>query len=475
MFAAGRVPPSSLTHWMRGTVARLLRDQSGVSAALVAIALPGLMGCAALGVETGIWFAIKLQNQSAADAAAISAAHEVIAGKSIDELVAAATEAAAQNGFRGSAPTVVYPYDDGSVSNAVAVTLEQREGALLAAMFISAVTVATKAVAVIEVLDNPCLLAFATSGTGVEIADAARLDASNCAVAANSTSQSAVDLHSTTSAIAAATIVTQGQVSLQGSPINPAAPPPEFALASPVRIGAPSVADPYAGVLTHTSLIAGIPTITNRCKSKNSGQVQVYDGNCTVDATTLKQPQIRLSAGTQISGSWTIASGRSVDLSPGTYWLTDGDLIIEPSGVLKCSTCDNITGTGITLILTTQSSKIGTLSIEPSATVNLNAPIAGRFPGVVLVQDANGLPSGTSYTSTYSTITGTSGATLNGLVYFPKSSMTFWGNPSPTGPRCLLLVVNAAMVEGASSLETAGCPGAGLANLPKIYTAALAE
>ena len=121
------------------------------------------MGCAALGVETGIWFAIKLQNQSAADAAALSAVHEVIAGKSMGELLAAASKAGARNGYRGSTPTVVYPYDDGTVSNAVAVTLQQREGALLAAMFLSAVTVATKAVAVIEVLDNPCLLALGTT------------------------------------------------------------------------------------------------------------------------------------------------------------------------------------------------------------------------------------------------------------------------------------------------------------------------
>ena len=432
------------------------------------------MGCAALGVETGIWFAIKLQNQSAADAAALSAVHEVIAGKSMGELLAAASEAGARNGYRGSTPTVVYPYDDGTVSNAVAVTLQQREGALLAAMFLSAVTVATKAVAVIEVLDNPCLLSLGTTGTGVELSDSTRLDASNCAVAANSVSRNAVDLHSSTSAIAAATLVTQGEASFQGTPINPAAPPPQFGLGSLARIGAPSVADPYSGVLTHASLIAAIPT-TVTCKSKNSNHVRVYDGNCVVDGTSLKQSQIRLSAGTRISGSWTIATAQSVDLSPGIYWLTDGDLTIQPGGELNCSTCSNVTGTGVTLILTTQSNKIGTLSIAPSATVNLNAPTAGRFPGVVLVQDANGLPAGTSYTSTGSAIAGTSGATLNGLVYFPKSSMTFWGNPSPTGPRCLLLVVSAATVEGASSLETGGCASAGLADLPKIYTAALAE
>jgi hypothetical protein len=37
-----------------------------------AIALPSLIGFGALGVETGMWYRIKAQNQSAADAAAIS-------------------------------------------------------------------------------------------------------------------------------------------------------------------------------------------------------------------------------------------------------------------------------------------------------------------------------------------------------------------------------------------------------------------
>ena len=57
----------------------------------------------ALGVESGIWFAVKLQNQSAADSAAISAAYQVIAGKTdvIGELTAAAGEAARRNGYKG--------------------------------------------------------------------------------------------------------------------------------------------------------------------------------------------------------------------------------------------------------------------------------------------------------------------------------------------------------------------------------------
>ena len=168
------------------------------------------------------------------------------------------------------------------------------------------------------------ILAFwlwVTTGTGVEIADLARLDMPNCSVAANSISRSAIDLHGSTSSITAATLVTSGEVSFQGNPIDPAAPPPEFALASPARIGAPNIADPYAGALTHGFLIAGMPTAAS-CKSTNSGGVRIYDGNCVVAGTSLTRRRIRLSADTQISGSGISLTGQTVDLSPGTYWIT---------------------------------------------------------------------------------------------------------------------------------------------------------
>jgi len=456
-----------------GAITRIFSEQKGASATFAAIVMPALIGFGALGVETGVWFTIKLQNQSAADAAALSAAYEVIAGKTdpTGELLPAAMAAAARNGFRETAAELIYPYSDGIARDAIAVTLQQKQGALLAAMFLSGVTIASKAVAVIEVLDNPCLLALGAGGTAVEIADS-QLYMPGCSVAANSTSRSAIDLHSG-SLITATTLAAAGEVSLEGNPIDPTAPPSEFDLASPARIGAPAVMDPYATTLTHAFLISGMPPAVG-CNSRRSARVTIYDGNCAVTGKSLTHDRIRLSARTLISGQWTISEGQTVDLMPGTYWLT-GDLTVHATGVLKCSTCDNVTGAGVTLILTTQSKKIGTVSMASNAQVTLNAPGAGQFSGLVLVQDANGLPAGTTYSSGSSVITGAHGATLNGLVYFPNSSMTFVGSPSDTGPKCLLLVAKTVVVNGASSLETEGCASAGLTDLPKIYTAALAE
>jgi hypothetical protein len=143
--------------------------------------------------------------------------------------------------------------------------------------------------------------------------------------------------------------------------------------------------------------------------------------------------------------------------------------------VLKCSACNNAGGTGVTVILTTQGTKVGTVSMASNAQITLNAPKTGPFAGLVLAQDANGLPNGTIYSSPSSTIAGAPGAMLNGLVYFPNSWMTFTGSPSDASPGCLLLVVKSLTVSGASSLETSGCASAGLSDLPVIHTVALAE
>src|SRR5262245_29284975 len=106
--------PLRLMRSLLGAIAPILRDDRGVSAAIVAIALPALIGFGALGVETGAWFTTKLRNQSAADAAAISAGYQILAGKThvVDDLIPAASEAATRNGYNGTTPAVEYPYSD---------------------------------------------------------------------------------------------------------------------------------------------------------------------------------------------------------------------------------------------------------------------------------------------------------------------------------------------------------------------------
>jgi hypothetical protein len=77
----------------------LIRDERGVSLALVAISMSVMLGFAALGVETGMWYTIVRHNQSAADMAAISGAMELAEGQSYSDICKLAERDAIQNGF----------------------------------------------------------------------------------------------------------------------------------------------------------------------------------------------------------------------------------------------------------------------------------------------------------------------------------------------------------------------------------------
>ncbi|MBI5165451.1 MAG: hypothetical protein HY985_16295, partial [Magnetospirillum sp.] len=88
----GRLP-------LRETVLRRLAgDERGAVAIVLALSLTVLVGMVALGMETELWFANMRVLQAAADAAAISAAYEAVAGDAAD-ISAAATVDAGRNGF----------------------------------------------------------------------------------------------------------------------------------------------------------------------------------------------------------------------------------------------------------------------------------------------------------------------------------------------------------------------------------------
>jgi Flp pilus assembly protein TadG len=71
----------------------LWHDRRGATAVIVAISVPIVLAVAGLGIDVGWWYTIKRQNQSAADAAALSPGYEV-AYATGNELLAAKTVAA---------------------------------------------------------------------------------------------------------------------------------------------------------------------------------------------------------------------------------------------------------------------------------------------------------------------------------------------------------------------------------------------
>jgi hypothetical protein len=222
------------------------------------------------------------------------------------------------------------------------------------------------------------------------------------------------------------------------------------------------VTDPYGTKLTHTFLTTGMPT--SACTL--GGSPYNGAGNCKISGglSLNNQGTINLSANTQIAGGLDIKK-TTVNLSPGTYWITDGDLTLEMGGgaVLECTLCTP-GGAGVTIILAAGSGgKVGTLTLGAGANLNLNAPSTGTFAGLAIIQDSNGLPSGTTYTTSPDAVSGQGNPTetLNGLVYFPNATMDFYGTPTG-GNNCLVLVASTVKFYGTPTLNSSGCSNSGL-------------
>ena len=468
---------------------RFWRDRRGVVAVAVAVLLPVLIGFAGIGIEVGLWFAIQRQNQSAADAAAISAALEYAAqfesGVTTNP-TAAATTAANCNLFSTSTSSsntvcplassasnalTLYPcygFTAGSscntssssgTLNAVQVALTQPLNTGFANFVtaiwgpsVNTVNVTTKAIAEFSQTSTACLLALQGTGTGISVTGSYNLTMPNCDMAANSNMTSPPAISNAGGCIQAYTLVSPGGYSFAGSSVSPCTAngydlttPPQFK----------STADPYAATLTHAFLTAGMPKrvcIPSTGIGPSGAPIYTY----------LVHDCIILGGQPPLTGT--------IILSPGTYWVTDGSLNL--SGQLRC-TCSS--GGGVTLIFTTtqvSGGTIGALEVPLGANlaITLNAPAAGTYPGYLMVQDS---VAGAIYPN--SGTIGNAGSLLSGLIYFPNTNLSFAGNIQTDPSNCLVAVASSVSLTGNIRLDDSGCQTAGLTALPTIFSVFLAD
>jgi putative Flp pilus-assembly TadE/G-like protein len=184
-------------------VRHVLRDRSGATAVLIALALTGVLGVAGLGSEAAGWYYTKRDMQSAADAAAATAGANLASilyrGLSpvSSQFTTDAKSIAAKYGFvdgtGGSSVSVEYPPSSGSHANDnnyVAVSISQPQKALLSGLFLSnGPTIAARAVAKgnKQASDSGCVLALnGASISDVTLNGGVNMSFSNCALYDNS-------------------------------------------------------------------------------------------------------------------------------------------------------------------------------------------------------------------------------------------------------------------------------------------------
>jgi len=496
---------------------RLWHDTRGFTAVFLALTLSVLIGFSALGVETGLWYTIKRVNQSAADVAALSGAMEVLAGKSYADICGFAQRDAIRNGYTfsvgwscpASTPACTSPPSPGGMcannppmqgpyagnDKAVEVILAQQQNGLLASIDLANVTIVTRGVALaFVVLDEACMLSLnPTASKAILIQGNSTINMPGCSIVSDSTDANAIYLQGTAATVTADTLRSAGGVGTTGNPT--------FNLKTPAQTHAPPVPDPYATGVDHTitvngttiNLINGPPAMpTSACGAPTPSTIGgvawcTYASSCKViqgasglgcgGGKALMDSNIILSANTQISGGINIR-GQIVNLSPGTYWINNGDLQLGPGGgsLLECTTC-NGGSLGVTIIFTTTgaANNIGAVQMQSSGAQigQLNAPNSGTFAGLLFVQDT---VAGANYT-TSGTLQGgpTAALAADGLVYFPHTSLDFQGTPALGTSGCLIVVADQVHVVGNSTLSSTGCTSGGGVPPPTVKTVSLKE
>jgi Putative Flp pilus-assembly TadE/G-like len=403
---------------------RLLQDQNGFVAVMVAILLSAMIGFAGLGVETGLWYAIKRQNQSAADEAALSGAMEVSAGKS--DVSAQANCTAWRNGFDSSvnAPpcptsltgvTVNNPPTSGShqTNNYVEVILSEQQNALFASLSLTNVTIKTRAVAGPNSSNPACVLALQTSLTGVTFSGSpVNVNTGSCSIDTNSTSSTSVVFNGHPT-LTAYTINTSGNFSQGGATVT---------LTKPATTGAAATVDPYASA-SHT-----MPSLASCLPSTSTPT----PGNCY--------------KGISITGSYTFSAG--VYYVAGSGSLNSNSFSISGNGT--------VTGTGVTIVLFNGAN----VSISGNTTVTLTAPTSGTWQGILLWQDKTSTSPCTATSGcTSDSFTGGSASSLTGALYFPHGNVDFGGN---SGSNCTVLIANTVTFHGTPTMSASGCAAAGV-------------
>jgi hypothetical protein len=413
---------------------------------MVAVGFTALVGTLGLAAEGGVWYLASRNASTAADLAALAGATAREIGQPV---AAAAADIAARNGFPHGGRigvTIRNPPETGSHAGdmaAVEVVITQRQEMRLAGMFLdSAPTIRRRAVAVSNVDEQVCLLAL---GGGLELGGNSTTHATRCALAANAAAPGGIRIFGSAS-VRAAALVTTGTCSgcTTGDVWADAARTQRPA----VMGGRPNpVTDPFAGLQGWTPSPPA----------------------CRTGAVTFTDNKATLSPGSAICENLTVGTRDHLHLEPGLYYLDkNADLTVQ----------GKITGDGVTLVLTGDADRVGTIRINAQATGSLRGPATSLIPGhpeaagLVAYRDARATNNGSQ-----KEVQLNGGATMRmfGGLYFPSSDVVVNGNSGIGYSSCLGVVGFRLSFSGSSDtdVDVSGC--AGFAPYATLRTVRLVE
>jgi hypothetical protein len=369
-----------------------------------------LMGFAGLGIDIGVMRYDKRLQQTAADAAAIAGASNISSGG----VTAGAQAASATNGFTDGSNNVTVTVNNGPTSgphNGDTNYVEVLVAAIQPTYFmkvlgISTQTVTARAVAtdLTNGIQSGCLYTLGPPSAtiqGININGNATLNATSCGIVDNG------NFDPTGGALN----VNAGTFGVSGTCNGSGCGKASVTCADQSAANCPAYGTPAAG--------NPLASLTPPCSPCTGG---------TMGSGTTFNP----GPYTSIS----LTGNGTVTFNPGTYIMR---------GNLSCAGNHTITGTGVTFYFTNGA----TFSCTGNNTINLSAPTTGTYAGILFYQD----PADTNGPS----LGGNTGSSYNGVIYFPSSQVTFFGNAS--GISAGVVVAESFALSGHPTVNLTGLSG----------------
>ena len=394
---------------------RFFAGQRGTVAILIGLSMSVLIGAIALGTDITYVMYRHRQMQSVADSAALAAAVALSKGYPADYALEARAIAATGgfvNGADGVTVTVNKPPASGNYAqntSAIEVIVVKPEALKLVSVFSSAAfDVTARAVAVKGTTGDYCVLTTDTSSaTGMSLSNGVTVNLDHCGAAVNATGSSAL------SVVGGATLNTlsasvSGQTTVSnGGRIN---------ATNGVLENQAAIADPYASV--PVPALSGC-AYTNRSLNYSASVQQ-------------------LTPGTYCNGL-SISNGARVSMAPGIYYIKSGTFSLAGGSTL--------TGTGVTIVLTKNTTNYATATVGNGSTITLSAPTTGATAGIVFFSDRAAPTSGSI------TFNGGSTQVFTGALYFPTQQVVY-SNGTSNSSTCTQLIAWRAQITGGAAFNS---------------------
>jgi Flp pilus assembly protein TadG len=369
-----------------------------MTAVLVAVLLPVVVGVMALSLDGGVLYVQRQQAQSAADAAALAGAYQLYNGSNFSAAQNAAIAVGAQAGYTIPSSSVTNPQ-----SGYVAVSVSSGRPRLFSAIWGSGtIPVAASAVArgTTVPYSKAAILVLAPSGVGMTLSNMAQVTA-NGSIVVDSTSSMSI-LSSGTPSITTPELDLSGRITYSGSNPNKA---------TITNSNQTPTADPLAGIAAPSS---GGMTVQSSSAINLSGT-----------------SSMTLNPGVY-SGGLTLSGYSSVTLNPGVYYINGGGISVSGGA--------SITGNGVFIYNTGG----GAINLSGTGNIALSPMTGGTYSGITVFQDRSNTAG--------ATLSGGSNINNTGTFYFPSATVSMSGG-SGVGVVGSQFIVNKLTFSGTSGIN----------------------